>query len=67
MWINKESGFKYSHWHEEQDFHDIVRTRVEDSKKIQLATGKRREELLVQPLYCGKTNAAVYLQSDSGE
>ena len=67
MWINKESGFRHSHWHEEEDFKDIVKTRVEDSKKVQLATGKWREELLVQPPYCGKINAAVYLLSDSGE
>ena len=67
MWINKESGFQYSHWHEDKDFLDIVKTRVEDSKKIQLATGKRREDLLEQPPYCGKNEAAVFIQTNSGK
>ena len=67
MWIKGQYGFQVSHWHSEGDFQKIVKIRVEDSKKIQLATGKDKMAMMAKPLYCGDPNAAVYIKRDSGD
>ena len=67
MWIRGQYGFQVSHWHSEGDFQKIVKIRVEDSKKIQLATGKDKMAMMAKPLYCGDPNAAVYIKRDSGK
>ena len=66
MWIKEQYGFTSSHWHEEPDFKKIVKTREENGKKIQLARGQEKEDLLSQPPYCGEDGAAVIIQTSSG-
>ena len=63
----KQYGFKNSHWHNEDDFDQIVKVRIDDAKKIELADDKKRKEIKEKP-YCGHPDAAViYKDKDSGE
>ena len=59
-WIQKSNEFMASHWHQEVDFDQIVKRRVEHGKQIKV----RAEE---EPLYTGEQEAEVNMKTEDGE
>ena len=59
-WIQKSNDFVASHWHQEVDFDQIVKRRVEHGKQIKV----RAEE---EPLYTGEQEAEINMKTEDGK
>ena len=64
-WIQKSNEFMASHWHQEVDFDQIVKRRVEHGKQIKLAGRNQTEN--DEPLYTGEQEAEVNMKTEDGE
>ena len=68
-WIKKGNGYSQSHWHFTEDFDLIVKKRVEQAKKVKLATKNdknEKEDPEDLGLYCGDLEAPIQV-CHSGE
>ena len=65
-WILKQNGYDGSHWHSETYFDEVVKKRIEESRKVELADrhGRNRKEDKKNP-YCGNPQAPIAIYDEN--